>query len=101
MFAESLYSENRNQNCCSSLCQYGADHNKDLCSMLCNRSSVHYVSSGRGFGIGGRNGTEQCLMGSWSLDTCTAPYEEGEAAVHIPRDVHEEGMNRHPGAHVQ
>ena len=62
--------------------------------MACNRSSIRYTSSGRGFGIGmetGWNGTRQCVMGSWGHQTCTPPGDEEEAAVHIPRDVHEEG----------
>ncbi|CAI8008700.1 Voltage-dependent calcium channel subunit alpha-2/delta-1 [Geodia barretti] len=92
-FAESLYSNHRNQNCCSSVCQYGTEYSQDLCSMACNRSSIRYTSSGRGFGIGmetGWNGTRQCVMGSWGHQTCTPPGDEEEAAVHIPRDVHEE-----------
>ena len=74
-------------------------YDEDLCSMSCNGSSIKYISSGRGFGIGmetGWNGTRQCVMGSWSEDTCIAPEEElgsGDSAVHIPRDVHEEGMH--------
>lgn len=62
--------------------------------MSCNVSSIQYISSGRQFGIEtGQNETQQCVMGVWE-DTCSAvedDMEMGESAVHIPRDMHEEG----------
>ena len=97
--AENIYSIHRNQNCCSAACQYGTEYNASLCSMLCNGSSIQYISSGRQFGIEtgqngtGQNGTQQCVMGVWEQDTCLAADGMGmeESAVHIPRDMHDEG----------
>ena len=96
--AEVLYSMHQNRNCCSPACWYGSGYDASLCSMLCNTSSIKYISSGRQFGIEtGQNATQQCEMGVWEPDSESCPAvddEMEETAVHIPRDMHEEGMER-------
>ena len=93
--AEGLYSKHQNQNCCSGVCQYGTGYDDSLCSMSCNGSGIQYLSSGRRFGIEpGENGTRQCVMGVWEQDSCLAVDDDVmlDSAVHIPRDMHDEGI---------
>ena len=102
---ESLFASHHGQNCCSEACQYGSQYDASLCSILCNSSDLEYISTGRLFGIeAGENGTRLCGMGVWELDTESCSAIEGismdESAVHIPRDVHEEGEGGREGGIV-
>ena len=94
--ADGLYSKHRNQDCCSSACQYGTEFDERLCSMSCNSSSIQYISTGRWFGLEtGENATHQCVVETWEPDQCSAVEAGmgmGESAVHIPRDMHEQGL---------
>lgn len=73
-------------------------YDADRCSMFCNTSSISYISTGRQFGLEtGENGTRQCVMetGDHDADSCSAVEDGmrmGESAVHIPRDMLEDGM---------